>query len=147
MKSILIFSILIFSFFYTSACSCSGLKELNSTNIEEANAIFIGKVLTIVPYKEGWKKEVTFEVLKNYKGVSTKDTITISTRLDESACGLSTDLGETWYIFAYKNKNGVLTASYCGRSVNTRFRNNRYGRFKKKIYKNDIKILKDHFRL
>ena len=108
----------------TKACSCAGQDRITESEYNKAGEIFIGKVTSIEKDRENWEKTVTFEVIDQLKPTASKKEIVIRTPLDGAACGLSTEVGQKWYIFAYENDKGQLRAGLCGRSVhlNKKFR-------------------------
>jgi len=99
------------------ACSCGELEKISSDDYKKAGEIFIGKVIDVTENREQWEKTVTFEIIDQLKPTENKKQITILTALDGAACGLSTNVGDKWYIFSYYNDNGQLRAGLCGRSV------------------------------
>ncbi len=103
--------------FFANACTCAGLAPITSNEVDQAGAIFVGRVVEIKPDRSIWRKAVTFEVLEPLKLSDHASTITIWTPLDEAACGLGTEVGQDWYVFADRDETGMLHASLCGRSV------------------------------
>lgn len=101
----------------TKACSCAGQDRISESDYNKAGEIFIGKVTSIEEDRDNWEKTVTFEVIDQLKPTTSKKEIVIRTALDEAACGLFTEVGQQWYIFAYENDKGKFHAGLCGRSV------------------------------
>ncbi|MGV3637573.1 MAG: hypothetical protein ACO1NQ_07985 [Flavobacteriales bacterium] len=98
-----------------NACTCAGLASITSNEVDIAGAIFVGRIVEIKPDRSIWKKAVTFEVLEPLKLSDPASMITVWTPLDEAACGLGTEVGQDWYVFAGRDDTGMLHASLCER--------------------------------
>lgn len=105
-------------FFQTSACSCGGFDRVSLKDIIHYDFIFEGRVISDPTInKEGWidRKEYKILVLKVFFGQTQKDTLTISTGLGSSDCGLNLDKGEKWLLFS--NHDGKkYYSSICSKS-------------------------------
>jgi hypothetical protein len=151
-QKFIILTILTFWSFNNIACSCGELTKLNAEEYKKAGDIFIGKVLRVVENRDQWVKAVTFEIIDQLKSTQSKKEITIWTALDGAACGLSTIIGDRWYIFSYYNDNGQLRAGLCGRSVNldkkfkVKYYGLKYAYLEKKAWKKEIKRYKQEKR-
>lgn len=84
-----------------AACSCanpgSALEEMKF-----ASAVFVGKVTAITKLKYG--KQAIFEVQKTWKGPNLS-TIVVTTAKDSAACGNNFQVGETWLVFALRERD------------------------------------------
>lgn len=100
------------------ACSCPTPKKIRKQDYENANAVFIGKVISIKENENLVRKEIVFEVIKQLKKGVEMQSITVYTASSSSACGLPIDkVGEEWYIFAYLSDENLLRTGLCGRSI------------------------------
>lgn len=134
------------------ACSCGELEKISSADYKKAGEIFVGRVIKVIENRDQWEKSVTFEIINQLKPTETKGEVTILTAMDESSCGLSTKIGDKWYIFSSYNDNGQLRAGLCGRSVNLdkKFKLSNYGLkyayLEKRAWKKKVKRYKQEKR-
>ncbi|MDG2331716.1 MAG: hypothetical protein P8M05_09000 [Flavobacteriales bacterium] len=117
MRLCLLLSFIIISS-YSIACTCGEVDKITDSDIESAEAVFIGTIISVSTDKTSNKKTAIFEIKKVYKGELTTSNISIKTNLDAGSCGLRFETGQKWYVFARKSTSGTgLHAGLCGRSV------------------------------
>lgn len=128
-QTLFILIVLLFKTVDTLACSCGDLDPFSKDVFDKADEIFIGRVIKVEEDRDNWMKAVTFQVTDRLKSTGQTKKITVWTAFDGAACGLSTEAGDEWYIFAYKNVDNKFVAGLCGRSVNLdkKFRVKDYG--------------------
>jgi hypothetical protein len=124
----------------THACSCS-VTQLNARDdaarvFKDATVVFEGEILSIEPAKEADLSsfspdaramitgrepvagEITFRVLRQYKGVPQLE-IRMYTGARDSAepCQLRYHPGDRWLIYGFQKKDGKLYFTDCNRSI------------------------------
>ena len=119
-KSILLFSALIFIFFVSTAdaCSCMPPGEIQD-EIDGSSAIFFGKVIEEKLPKGFMRNSAdssyyTFEVQGIWKGPPYK-TLTISTAASTASCGYPFEVGKEYLVFASGTYDD-LSAYLCSRT-------------------------------
>jgi hypothetical protein len=101
------------------ACTCAGPKPV-AQSLEEANAVFSGKVLKIRRVKPGEQAElgdveVVFAVNRSWKGANQR-TISVYTSSQSAACGYGFQKGRTYLVYAHGNSQQRLATSICTRT-------------------------------
>lgn len=104
------------------ACSCAG-QEPNEA-IENAEAVFVGKVLNIKQERKQkgivgaieYRDVNLFEVQETWKGINQSQVIVYDNGHDAS-CGFNFEEGKTYLVYTYKSKEGGLYTSYCSRTA------------------------------
>lgn len=134
------------------ACSCIGLEKLSKSEIEEARAIFIGEIIDVVEHPEFYTRTARIVVLDRLKVENPADTLVVETSLYGASCGLSFDIGETWYIFTWGSE-GPLKAGLCGRStqIGRKFKISdsgfKYWRYRRKAYRQKMRRVRKEINL
>src|SRR5262245_59604866 len=115
-----------------SGCTCPRpadvkLKKLVLQAVEEADAVFSGEVIEIIPHLE--TKEVRFAVLESWKGVETAQ-VTVESPIGESGgdrreCSFPFEVGKTYLVYASGKEDELQT--------NTCFRTNRLKRVRQEV--------------
>ncbi|MCG3087725.1 hypothetical protein [Sporosarcina cyprini] len=103
-----------------SACSCVMPPPVDQA-LEEAKAVFSGKVVGITESTKSWNrgKTVTFQVNEIWKGEETGK-IEIRTGLDDGDCGFPFVEGESYLVFATVNEmygKNTLATGICHRTA------------------------------
>ena len=136
-----------------TACECSGslidlpIQEMGLTLTETkglsnmSDLIFNGTLINSVKItemeknavgyeRESSKIEMTFKVLKTYKGIKI-DTIKIRTNNGSDACGFGAKSNTDCLIFAYKGENGIYYTyrSDCCKSISKEYDTKRYEKY------------------
>ncbi|MFD0694488.1 hypothetical protein ACFQZT_10335 [Paenibacillus sp. GCM10027628] len=96
------------------ACSCAGVSVAERLN--RSNAVFTGEVIGIgrsVNGEIGKLREYTFQVRKSWKGATDKQITIYSYDGSEASCGYSFDKRQTYLVYAYTGKNGLLETNLC----------------------------------
>ncbi|WP_081623245.1 hypothetical protein [Empedobacter brevis] len=120
-----IFTLLFLNSIFTFGCSC--MRSSINNSFDDADAIFIGKVIEIDKTKYDFSSNpvyvYTFEITKDFKrkyqgNKSEKFYTTIYTPLSSmvGGCGSSFSLNETYLIYGYHSNIGTLT-SLCTRTL------------------------------
>ena len=94
-------------------CTCRQPREINLEEIEGYDLIFRGVVKKLDTIHQ--QRQITFQLKKLYKGDLKDDTVTVSTSLDLSMCGLNIGTKGEWLLFAFERNNEYSTNS-CTRS-------------------------------
>ena len=95
------------------ACDCKTLPPPKKA-LEQAAAVFMGKVTSIERARRGWT--VTFEVEKSFKGLKTKK-IEVQTPIDTGACGYHFTKGEVYIVYCSGgDKDKLLQTGLCTRT-------------------------------
>jgi antitoxin component YwqK of YwqJK toxin-antitoxin module len=113
-------SILFLITYQTLACSCGGFDRISLKDLLYYDFIFESRIISnpnIVRDNSGFeKKEFQVLVIKKYFGHNSQDTLTVSTGLGSSDCGLGFKKGEKWLIFSNSGGN-IYYSSSCSKSV------------------------------
>ncbi|WP_299701530.1 hypothetical protein [uncultured Pontibacter sp.] len=107
------------------ACSCGRVSIFK--NFKKSDTVFKGKVIEVKEIKtteqttagnaaEYRRYEFTFEVLNRYKGLKSKEPVTITTTGSGSDCGNYFDLGESYIVYAY-NWDTMLTRQFIDKTT------------------------------
>lgn len=114
------------------SCNCSGGLTLKK-EIKQSKLIFSGKVIGVKPlsidnhyeFSKGThiEYEITFTVLKIYKGRRIEDTVIVITPSSDGQCGIDFEIGKEYIVFAVfeylslnKNKKKCFTTNTCFRT-------------------------------
>ncbi|RBW68044.1 hypothetical protein [Bacillus taeanensis] len=115
MISFLIIMSFILVFFPKSIYACSCIEPgTPSEELNNSKAVFTGKVLEITEDETNYEKEVVFEVLSTYKGV-TEPQVTLYTGMNSAACGFNFTVGEEYLVYA--TGDGRLQTTLCSRTA------------------------------
>ncbi len=96
------------------ACSCGPLPEPRQAR-DQADAVFTGTVLGIT--QEGNRRLVRLRVEESWKGARCEE-VTITTGLGDSDCGYAFQEGQSYLIYADKQR-GKLSTNICTRTKPT----------------------------
>ena len=107
----------------TYACSCAVNSDPNKA-IEEAEAVFSGKVLNIKQGREQngivgaieYRDVNLFEVQETWKGINQSQVMVYDNGGDAS-CGVNFEESKSYLVYTYKNKEGDLYTSLCSRTA------------------------------
>ncbi|TBW28244.1 hypothetical protein [Gramella sp. KN1008] len=95
-------------------CTCRPPVEINMEEIEDYALIFRGVVQKLDTVDQ--QRQITFKLKKIYKGDLETDSVSVSTSLDLSMCGLNIGTEGEWLLFAYKDDTGSYSTNSCTRS-------------------------------
>ena len=99
-----------------AACSCMEPGP-PAQELENADAVFSGKVVKVEPFTEGFQKlRVTFELDRVWKGLAEGDRVTLTTAADSATCGYPFEKGKSYLVYAY-GEEGELTGTLCSRTA------------------------------
>lgn len=102
-----------------SACTCRQPPP-PSRAFAEADAVFLGKVLSFEAIPAIHQRRAHLDVLKTWKGnKSAADTL--FTPFDEAGCGYDFRVGETYLIYAYQYGEEPLSTNLCTRTRHESF--------------------------
>jgi hypothetical protein len=101
---------------HTFACLCPyralPLKDAVKEAHKNAVAVFTAEIVSVGDYVEG-KREVTFRVVKNWKGAPATE---IKMMLGGMGCDYFFEVGKSYLIYA-KDESGTLTVNICSRTA------------------------------
>lgn len=92
-------------------------KKLVRDELKRSNAVFSGKVLSIT-YDDG-ALVVKFSVLRTWKHVKAAE-VTVRTPPNDSMCGYTFEVGQTYLVYAGSVIEGELWTNHCTRTKNIR---------------------------
>jgi hypothetical protein len=101
------------------ACTCAPPKPVAQA-LEDASAVFSGKVLKIKRVKRGEQAEladveVVFAINRSWKGAKQR-TLSVFTSSQSAACGYGFKKGRTYLVYAHGNSEQKLSTSICSRT-------------------------------
>jgi hypothetical protein len=129
---LLLFVFLVFGANIVQACSCSQISH--SKEFREANLIFAGRVISIVPdtsftppklkvsasvqkILDSQKRYfLKFEVVQQFKGVQQKEVVLEILQSDSPCSGIMYSEGEKYLIYGYRSKNVITDGGLCSRT-------------------------------
>ena len=130
--------LLLFGLFVNNPyCSCIPLPQIDDKQYEEYDLIVKGKVIKVLNGK--WTKSIYLNVKTYYKGGNKQSQIKIIMSSTEGMCGISSQVGEDWLIFAYTENKSYRT-NICTRTKNL---NPKAWDYNKDEIDNDIKFLEE----
>ena len=97
----------------SDACSCSGFALPCDDAIWRADAVFVGRVESIVP--EGTERRVELEGVEVFRGPQASR-MTIATGYSGGDCGYPFRVGESYLVYASRASDGRLYTSICSRT-------------------------------
>ncbi|HEX2254068.1 MAG TPA: hypothetical protein VHQ65_12430 [Thermoanaerobaculia bacterium] len=98
-----------------AACSCMEPGP-PAQELENADAVFTGRVVALEPFTEGFRKvRVTFDLIDVWKGLAEGDRVTLTTAADTATCGYPFEEGGSYLVYAYGEED-ALTATLCSRT-------------------------------
>lgn len=103
------------------ACSCRPPTSPVAAR-DAANAVFEGRAgtpavaKTAGPGLSPTAMSVPFTVLKSFKGVNAGDQVTIATSGNPASCGYPFAAGETYLVYAWREKSGGFGTGLCSRT-------------------------------
>lgn len=116
---VVIFLAGLLSFNTNSVSACTCIQSTFQEMFDHSDAVFEGRVVnidTLEDYDSSMQVEVTFQVLKVWKGESAT-TVTLYTHAQSTACGypFGDKPGDTYLVYAYKYE-GQLSTNRCSRT-------------------------------
>lgn len=97
-----------------SACSCLPWPP-PAQAVAQVDAVFLGKVLAFNEIAGQQRRLAHIEVLKIWKGRA-QEADSVTTALNEAACGYDFEIGKTYLVYAHKDENGGLYTHLCTRT-------------------------------
>jgi len=130
----LIFGLLVFLILpkMVTACSCDLPVQGKSVRQQvidarlKAEAVFVGKVLSVESPADMLYKKITLEVRDEWKGANVQK-VTILTGRGGGDCGYEFEVGGTYLVYAYGDNHTYLGTNICQRTA---------------VYQNDLADLK-----
>lgn len=104
------------------ACSCAGITP--SEAFEMSESVFVGKVLNTKQDREqegivgaiNYRDANLFEVTQGWKG-DNQSQIIVYDNGDEDSCGIEFEIGKSYLVYVYKDKNGEPFTGLCNRTA------------------------------
>jgi len=97
------------------ACSCAPPPP-PAEAFARAEAVFMGKINSLIPVPSTYLFLVKISVLKTWKG-NKSEAEQIYTARDEAACGYPFTTGATYVIYAYRDETRTLRTGLCVRTA------------------------------
>jgi hypothetical protein len=97
------------------ACSCI-VPPPPDQALQQANAVFAGKVISIKENNDKYEKTVLFEVTTTWKGIDQKQ-IEITTPLNSAACGYEFKEGQQYLVYANQEESNQFETNLCTRTA------------------------------
>ncbi|RUS45826.1 hypothetical protein [Cohnella sp. AR92] len=114
----LLVTLMVFPQREASACSCAVSDP--HEKLENYAAVFVGKVLDkggTVSSRFGNLREYTFEVKEAWKGVEESPFSLYAYDGGDASCGYPFDVGQTYLVYSYQDKDGTLQTNLCSGNV------------------------------
>ncbi|MDP5274836.1 hypothetical protein Q5Y73_12020 [Chengkuizengella sp. 2205SS18-9] len=98
--------------FQVLACSCIGITSEEA--FENADAVFLGKVLEVSVENNNYRVEM--EVSASWKGVEEKDQTLFTSTGVGASCGILFEESKEYIVYAFQGEDGELTTNICSRT-------------------------------
>lgn len=98
------------------ACSCAPISV--SDSYAKMAAIFEGTVIDVKRATSSHysPKIITLKVTNKYKGLDSEQEVVVRTAGMSASCGSQFDIGNTYLVYAYRNRSGSLETNLCTRT-------------------------------
>src|SRR5688572_9144286 len=97
------------------ACKCAP-KGPPCEAIGQADAVFVGRVLSIDSRPDTYEHLVRLSVTEGFRGFQLSQ-VTVTTGLDQASCGYRFQVGESYVVYARRSPQGQLSTSTCSRTA------------------------------
>ena len=97
------------------ACSCV-IPPPPDQALQQAEAVFAGKVIGVKENSQKYQKSVLFEVTSTWKGV-TQTQVELTTPLNSAACGYEFKEGQEYLVYANQGEANQLETNLCTRTT------------------------------